>query len=231
MKTIRTVLFCTIAASGMVAVPAAAITIDFDLDANGNTLAPGAFTGNEYASMGVHFSAITPDPDGHVLPTQLYLFDADCGGGPASNCTGNDPDLFFPGQGNILIVQDDRDTGVQGDPDDHGAPGGLIVIEFDFAAYLDTLVLGDLEANQPAIIRGYNSGVLTETFYTANNVLNAFALTGFDGITRLEIEFEGSGALLGLNYQVSRTAIPEPTSLLLFGLGIAGLGFSRRRLR
>ena len=37
------------------------------------------------------------------------VFDATCGGGPASNCSGGDADLFQPAQGNVLILSEDGD--------------------------------------------------------------------------------------------------------------------------
>ncbi len=47
------------------------------------------------------------------------VFDATCGGGPASNCSGGDNDLFLPGQGGVLIISEDGDAS---DPDDFGGP-------------------------------------------------------------------------------------------------------------
>jgi len=45
------------------------------------------------------------------------VFDATCGGGPASNCSGGDSDLYLPGQGGVLIISEDGDSS---DPDDFG---------------------------------------------------------------------------------------------------------------
>ncbi len=47
------------------------------------------------------------------------VFDATCGGGPASNCTGGDSDLFVPTQGGVLIISEDGDSS---DPDDYAGP-------------------------------------------------------------------------------------------------------------
>ncbi len=49
------------------------------------------------------------------------IFDSDCDG-RRSRCTGGDPDLYAPGQGNSLIISEDGDSS---DPDDDGAcPNG-----------------------------------------------------------------------------------------------------------
>lgn len=57
-------------------------------------------------------------------------FDGECGG-DASGCSGNDDDLFEPGQGNLLIVSQDGDGS---DPNDNHE-GGHVDIDFsDFGS-------------------------------------------------------------------------------------------------
>lgn len=44
------------------------------------------------------------------------------------------------------------------------------------------------------------------------------------------VTFDGESDFLSLDLIVRHRAVPEPTTLLLLGLGLAALGFSRRRL-
>ena len=86
------------------------------------------------------------------------VFDSSCGGqsvpitDPAwdqSRCSGDDWDLYIPGQGNSLIITEDRDAS---DPDDESAPGGFFT--FDFSDWgpgtitFKSLTLIDLESDE-----------------------------------------------------------------------------------
>lgn len=59
---------------------------------------------------------------------RAMTFDGECGGDP-EGCSGNDDDLYEPGQGNLLIVSQDDDAG---DPNDNHGGGH---IDFDFSGF------------------------------------------------------------------------------------------------
>lgn len=56
---------------------------------------------------------------------RAMIFDAECGGSP-EGCSGNDDDLYAPGQGNLLIVSQDNNSA---DPNDNHE-GGHVNLDF-----------------------------------------------------------------------------------------------------
>ncbi|PZC48441.1 MAG: Flp pilus assembly protein TadG [Chloroflexi bacterium] len=133
------------------------------------------------------------------------IFDGECGGGPASNCSGGDADLYQPEQGNLLIISEDGDAG---DPDDLGA-GGTITFDFSFfgtgAVTVESMAI--IDAEEDVTVRLYQGAVLVHTeFVTAvtDGSMAVRFIDGVEGITYMEVEFVGSGAVDDIGYQ--RTA-------------------------
>ncbi|HZV65688.1 MAG TPA: PEP-CTERM sorting domain-containing protein, partial [Telluria sp.] len=70
---------------------------------------------------------------------------------------------------------------------------------------------------------GSNAGKQT------GNDFNTFVLSGFDNLSALTISHDGYDYLAMDNLVVNATTVPEPSSLALFGLAVAGCAFMRRR--
>lgn len=135
------------------------------------------------------------------------IFDATCNFQP-NNCTGNDNDLYQPGQGNILILSEDGDAS---DPDDERW-GGLI--EFDFSNFGDgqvtigSLVVVDSEATSVVEIKLYRDGnlIAVENVNGAGDgQLETRFPTPIPDIDFMTVIMEDSGAIddIGYSYGVS----------------------------
>ncbi len=121
-----------------------------------------------------------------------------CGGG----CSGEDDDLEFPGQGNILIVSEDLDTT---DPDDASGGGRL---DLDFAnpgfgpgtVFVNSLVVMDVESNEAAgtieLFAGGPTGVLVTSVNVPVTGNNGKATVPIGDVGDfLRVNFIGSGAI------------------------------------
>ncbi len=130
------------------------------------------------------------------------IFDGTCNNQP-NNCTGNDNDLYQPGQGNILILSEDGDST---DPDDERWGG---VIEFDFSNFGDgqvtigSLVVIDSEADSVVEIKLYRDGALIAIENVAgagDGKLETRLPTPVPDIDYMIVKMEDSGAIDDIGY-------------------------------
>lgn len=153
---------------------------------------------------------------------ELILFNADCSG---SSCSGQDPDLAVPGQGNILIISEENDSD---DPDDSRF-GGTIVFEFSQPVVSLNTVVVDVDENDPGdnFAAAYFEGQFVGRFgFTTDGQLdNNLQAANFEGlIDVLIINLESSGAVASLKF----TPVPVPAALWLMASALIGLTGAKR---
>lgn len=186
-----------LATLGLSAFSAGAITlqatIDFESGLSAGTIPTvldvgTGITGDDLGSVGVQgFRTDLPGVN------QAMIFDATCGGGPASNCSGGDADLFVPGQGNVLIISEDGD---QSDPDDADVGERF---DFDFSGWGPTGVVTvvsidvlDVEADEsPGAIE--IGGVAVPIPQIGDNNVMTIPVGGTGSL--LQVFLNGSGAI------------------------------------
>ncbi len=155
-------------------------------------------------------------------PSSLIVFDS---AGP----TGGDVDLGTPNEdfggpgigvggragqpgqndralGKLLVIAEDITDalpadGIVDDPDDE-AGGGVITFDFDFPVIVHRVVLVDIDV-EAVHFSLENGGSLIGTAMSndkGDNSLQTLDLSGFGALTRLRLDFSGSGAIGELEY-------------------------------
>lgn len=85
--------------------------------------------------------------------------------------------------------------------------------------------------NTPEVtFEGFRNGIsIFSTSITANNTSWTQAVLNFNGIDQLKFDGDISSNLLVDDISFSVAQVPEPSAFALLGLGLAGLGFSRKK--
>ena len=117
------------------------------------------------------------------------IFDATCGGGPASNCSGDDDDLFQPAQGNVLIISEIGNS--SSNPNDAFAGG---TIDLDFAGFdggvVTVVSLKLLDTEEDGTAQLYDGGLGGTLLTTV-----ALPIVGDGGISTISIDVDGADFL------------------------------------
>ncbi|MEN0064252.1 MAG: hypothetical protein AAGA48_19025 [Myxococcota bacterium] len=197
-------LISSSAAANEIVIDFEGIAPDTRVDANASPLVISTSQGN------VEIDA----PDTNTAVNPLNIFDADCGGGDASNCTGNDPDLFAPQQGNVLIVQDETNAS---QPDDEDA-AATFFFDFSHLACEEIEVLGFVSIDATGTSYSTDPSALPGMFTDANlgNLEDGYVGT-FTGVIPLpydifQLRIDDSGAI----DDIKINCIPENDSFLKF---------------
>lgn len=216
--------------------PAHALTMDFDHDAQGNTIKRGQFIDEEYADWGVHIQA-----KNYARPFDAAItFDS-------LNHSGGDSDLRTDSQryglnndrerGMVLIlaenIKDKNKDGYVDNPDDEGErPAGYFDFLFDSHVNAGGLVMLDIDNHrEPGSVQFFLDGsLLSQTFNFAalgDNSIQTLDWSGFE-YDKMRINLGGSGAVV----EVTANPIPEPVTVVLVAGAVAAVGMrasGRRR--
>jgi hypothetical protein len=211
--------------------PAGATVIDFNGIPAGSILG-GAPGGDPVLTAPITGFTVTCINNGGG-PNSAIVFDS-------QNPTGGDADLGTPNidfggpgvgiggtsgkpgenditYGNLLIIAENvidtnRDELVD-DPDDE-AGGGVIVIDFEQAVIVVSVVMVDIDGDEVATIRLYSESGILATIPAqslGNNSIQTLNGGGHTGVHRMEIELSSSGAIGEIEYILDTTPVAEST--------------------
>ena len=198
-------------------------TVTFDVDANGNPLAPGKYVQNEWASFGLSLSATggegsTPRLFDTANPgSEKTCGDADLGA-PNKRCTPSGPGVGEDGEpgtegencsplGNVLIIQE-PDAPC---PDDN-KDGGVIVFDFFSPAqlvYEMTFLDIDYET-KVEVIHETDSGIESTVFdlpLLGDNSKQALEIN-LENVRQILVKFARSGAVASIDFCYDPNDIP-----------------------
>jgi hypothetical protein len=183
---------------------AGATLIDFDNLPGGGILASGTDLTSQYSSLGVTFEAL----EGGATQTSV-VSDEDYS---AWNVTSN---IW---------------TNCQSTDCSSGTRAGELIISFA-APVSDVSWLTQSFGSLFVAFNAYDAGgVLLEAVAQSGDlVLTAFTVGGISTIEALQPVDSWAWGLDDLMYTSASATVPAPATLALFGLGLAGLGWARRK--
>lgn len=145
------------------------------------------------------------------------VFDASCGGGPASNCSGGDADLFLPGQGGVLIISEDGDAS---DPDDYGLGCPTGAADNDAPTWVADPSDVTTDCTIVLDFRNFGEGTVTITDVTLVDVEeDAYVWIYRDGLLVAEVRLEEAG-----DGMVAQRFLPTPVQADLMVVKLNGSG-------
>lgn len=107
------------------------------------------------------------------------------------------------------------------------------ILRVDFSSAVSNLSwIFDNEGGKSTTFTIYDSamGVLASGFNTTGVGFKNYDYSGLSDVKRIDWNNNGNNWLFALgSIEYDSVSVPEPTSVFILGLGLAGLGFSRRK--
>lgn len=240
LAIVAMVVFTTTAQAGTL------LTLDFEFEDDGST---PLFNGQQIDDeFGVHVDISSVGVGSKHLGPAIYDTT------PGVNSA--DPDLVF-NQGNVLILQNTTDPAMTGDffdtPNDTNK-GGLLILDFvEDVAMVDMLFADQDEGatvtlfDSMGLTREWelpkdwtnNGGKLTLDFAAGDQpgqngkdaIFSEQSGFNLNAVDRLEIDFNGSGGIDDVRFEVNDNPVIPTPSAMLAGAGLLVFAVRRRKVR